>query len=204
VWQVSWTSIDVVITKSIMPTLRASSSVTFALIMLGLCATTGFAADSASLRRGRDPSHQVAEQVTRLVATIKDEYAEEYPRARRIKFVDTANFDRIALATFFIEGFGGGNNSHQFLAVFAARSIPRTPSNLPYYSLAAVVEVGEGCAVDPQGVRVSASRGPTRAEGLSLSIPTFVSSVNGSCNGITRATYSFEPGAQIGQLVRRN
>ena len=98
----------------------------------GLCATTGFAADSASLRRGRDPSHQVAEQVTRLVATIKDEYAEEYPRARRIKFVDTANFDRIALATFFIEGFGGGNNSHQFLAVFAARSIPRTPSNLPF------------------------------------------------------------------------
>jgi hypothetical protein len=127
-----------------------------------------------------------------------------YPPAREIKFVDTPNSGRIAVATFFIEGFGGGNNSYQFLAVFAAQNIPRTPKDLPYYSLAAVVEVGAGCAVHPRGVRVNASPEPTRAALLSLSFPTFVSSFNGSCNGLTRATYSFDPAAHVGQLMRRN
>jgi hypothetical protein len=184
--------------------LRAISVASTALIMLGLCTAPGFAADSAASRQGRDPANQVAEQVARLVATVKDEYAEEYPRGREVKFVNTPNAGRIAVATFFIEGFGGGNNSYQFLAVFAARSIPRTPTDIPYYSLAAFAEVGEGCAVDAHAVRVSASPEPNGAALLSLSFPTFVSTANGSCNGLTRITYSFDPAAQIGQLVRRN
>jgi hypothetical protein len=183
--------------------IRAASIGTFALSVVGLIATPGFAADFASVGQRRDPLNQVAGQVTRLVSTIKDEYAEEYPRGREIKFVDVPNSDRIAVATFFIEGFGGGNNSYQFLAVFASRSVPRVPASPPYYSLAAVVEVGEGCGLDVRGVRVSASRDRTRPNAFSLSFPIFVSSTIGSCNGLTRATYLFDPGMEVGQLTRQ-
>jgi hypothetical protein len=186
-----------------MSTIRATSVATFALIVVGLIATSGFTADLAGVGQSRDPLSQVAGQVTRLVSTIKDECAKEYPTAREIKFVDVPNSDRIAVATFFIEGFGGGNNSHQFLAVFVSRNIPRVPTAPPYYSLAAVVEVGEGCGVHATSVRVSTSRDRTRPNALSLSFPTFVSSTIGSCNGSTRATYLFDPAMEVGQLTRQ-
>ncbi|MGF6727608.1 hypothetical protein P3T43_007000 [Paraburkholderia sp. GAS41] len=188
--------------RSVMSIAHATSVAASAFVVFCLSAGPGFASETTHREPGRDPFNQVSGQVTRLAAIIKDEYAEEYPRAREIKFVDAPTFGRIAVAAFSIESFGLGNNSHQFLAVFEARSIPRAQNAPPYYSLAAVVEVGEGCWVDLRGIQVSKSRDHARPSALSLSFPTFVSSTIGSCNGSTRATYLFDQGVGVGQLTR--
>lgn len=65
-----------------------------------------------------DQERQVEAQVNRLVEAIKDEYANEAPNGRAVQFVDVPGFGMIAVGTFAIEGFGGGNNVHQYVALF--------------------------------------------------------------------------------------
>ncbi|MGC3981488.1 MAG: hypothetical protein QM808_09530 [Steroidobacteraceae bacterium] len=58
-------------------------------------------------------------KVDDLVVLLKDNYAREYTAARRT-YIDT---DRVlALAFFSIEGFTGGNNHTQYLAIFRVRN----------------------------------------------------------------------------------
>ena len=62
-------------------------------------------------------------KVTQLASLLRDSYAQEYPEFRGIQILKNDNEDLIvATAVFTIEGFAGGNNYTQFLAVFSKLS----------------------------------------------------------------------------------
>ncbi|MBC8749845.1 hypothetical protein OKW43_000263 [Paraburkholderia sp. WC7.3g] len=155
--------------------------VTVTAIFFMLQALAGHAADSG-VHKG--DTRQINSQVNRLIAVLKDEYAEEAPHDRQVQFIDVSNFGKIAIAAFIIEGFGGGNNVHQFMAVFGPPDGPGPKSLLPYYALSALTEIGDECAVDVRSVRASAIR---RDGSLALTLPTFLTSTTGSCEGKTRS-----------------
>lgn len=146
-------------------------------------------------------ARQVGSQVDRLIAVIKDEYAAEPPNGRRVQFIDLPQHGTIAVATFVIEGFADGNNVHQYLAVFGPPNDRGPDSPLPYYSLSALTEVGDGCAVDVLNVRVSGIR---EDGSLTLTLPTFLTSTTDSCEGKTRRSYVLRTNdARLGQLELR-
>jgi hypothetical protein len=150
---------------------------------------------------GTDPAHQVGSQVDRLIALIKDEYATEAPNGRRVQFIDVPRYGTIAIATFVVQGFGDGNNVHQYLAIFGPPNDPATVPTRRYYALSALTEIGDGCAVDVRGVRFSGLRGDGS---LTLTLPTFTSSTTGSCEGRTRRSYVLRTShARLGRLELR-
>lgn len=143
-------------------------------------------------------AHQVGTQVDHLIAVIKDEYAAEAPDGRRVQFIDVPPDGTIAVATFGIEGFADGNNVHQYLAVFGPPNERGPNFPLPYYSLSALTEVGDGCAVDIRSVRVSGIR---EDGSLTLTFPTFLTSTMSSCEGKTHRSYVMRTkGTRLGQL----
>ncbi len=58
-------------------------------------------------------------QIKRLTDLLSDEYAVGYPEAMLVQTLKLDAGDEIVLAVFTIEGFGGGNNHKQYLAVFS-------------------------------------------------------------------------------------
>jgi hypothetical protein len=89
------------------------------------------------------------------------------------------------MATFVIEGFAGGNNVHQYLAVFGPPNDRGTAPGGPYFALSAITEIGDGCAVDLRTAHFSAVR-PDFA--VTVTFPTYVTEVNGYC-GSKQRTY---------------
>lgn len=163
-----------------------------------LVALPAFAGQVAPSDVGTDSAHQVGSQVDRLIAAIKDEYATEAPNGRRVQFIDVPKYGTIAIATFVIEGFGDGNNVHQYLAIFGPPNDPGTASTRRYYALSALTEAGDDCAVDIRRVRFSGLRGDGS---LTLSLPTFTLSTMGSCDGRTRRSYVLRTSdARLGRL----
>jgi hypothetical protein len=145
-----------------------------------------------------DRARQINSRIDRLVAAIKDEYAAEPPHGRQLQFVNMPKYGTIAIASFVIEGFGDGNNVHQFLAVFGPPNNPGPKYPLPYYALSALTEVGDGCAVDVRSVRASGIR---EDGSLTLTLPTFTTSTTGSCEGRASRSYVLRTGvARLGQL----
>jgi hypothetical protein len=146
-------------------------------------------------------AHQINSQLDHLVAVIQDEYGAEKPHGRQLQFVVVPKHGTIAIASFIIEGFGDGNNAHQFLAVFGPPADPGPKSSFPYYALSGLTEVGDGCAVDVRRIRVSGIRDD---RSLTLTLPTFVTSTTGSCEGGTSRSYTWRTGdARLGQLNLR-
>ena len=173
-----------------------------ALASVAVCVVLpAFAAQVAASDVGTEPVHQVDSQVDRLIAVIKDEYATEASNGRRVRFIDVPKYGTIAIATFLVEGFGDGNNVHQYLAIFGPPNDRRAPPVRGYYALSAITEVGDGSAVDVRDVRLSGLRGDGS---LTLTLLTFTLSTTGSCEGQTRRSYVLRTGdARLGQLELR-
>ena len=173
-----------------------------ALASVAVCVVLpAFAAHVTASDVGTAPVHQVDSQVDRLIAVIKDEYATEASNGRRVRFIDVPKYGTIAIATFLVEGFGDGNNVHQYLAIFGPPNDRRAPPVRGYYALSAITEVGDGSAVDVRDVRLSGLRGDGS---LTLTLPTFTLSTTGSCGGQTRRSYVLRTGdARLGQLEPR-
>lgn len=85
----------------------------------------------------------VSNKVGTLVSLLSDPYSREYKAARQYKHIPASkNHPALTLATFTIEGYNGGNNWTQFLAVFKTvqphddngSSLGKPPSYLVGYS----------------------------------------------------------------------
>lgn len=57
-------------------------------------------------------------QLKRLAGLLGDSYATAYPEATQVQNVSGPDGQKLVLALFTIEAFGGGNNHRQYLAVF--------------------------------------------------------------------------------------
>lgn len=79
------------------------------------------------------------QQVERLTQLLKDRSAVGYPAATMVQLVKVSTYREIAVAVFTIEGFGGGNNHSQYLALFDVDSEDRSQ---PFYTLVDVMHIG--------------------------------------------------------------
>lgn len=80
-------------------------------------------------------------QVQRLTELLRDSHAVGYPNATMAQAIDLRGGRQLALAVFTVEGFGGGNNHSQFLAVFETDDETKPP----HYSLIDVIHIaGKG------------------------------------------------------------
>lgn len=80
-------------------------------------------------------------QVDRLTELLKDSHAAGYPPATMLQAIDLRGGRQLVLAVFTVEGFGGGNNHSQYLAVFDTDAEARPP----YYTLIDVIRIaGKG------------------------------------------------------------
>ncbi|ABE47073.1 hypothetical protein [Polaromonas sp. JS666] len=79
------------------------------------------------------------EQVERLTQLLKDSHAVGYPPATMVQNVKFTRYREGAIVVFNIEGFGGGNNHSQYLALFEVDSDDKTN---PYYTLLDFVHIG--------------------------------------------------------------
>jgi hypothetical protein len=121
-------------------------------------------------------TRQVSSQVDRLVGAIKDDYANEVTRGRAIRFVDVPGLGTLGLATFVIEGFAGGNNVHQYLAIFGPPDDRGTAPGWPYFALSAMTEIGDGCAVDVRRAHFSKVQ---LDFAVAVTLPAYVTGANG-------------------------
>ncbi|WP_109480581.1 hypothetical protein [Paraburkholderia sp. C35] len=142
-----------------------------ALLLIGISSAASAQNEKPRIGSTSERLAQINRQVNRLVSVISDEYAEEFLDARRVRLVDVPNYGAIALATFTIESFSSGNNSHQFLAIFGPPDEPEGRQVWPYYSLTALSEVGDGCDVHVEAAQVQY----VRNRGLKLAIPNSTS-----------------------------
>jgi hypothetical protein len=187
--------------KAKLPTTRvASECIRLVVLILAafFVAFPALAGQHADADFRTDRTRQINSQVDRLIAAIKDEYAAEAPHGRQMQFIDVPKYETIATAAFLIEGFGDGNNAHQFLAIFGPPNDPGPRSSLPYYALSALTEIGDGCAVDVGSVRASGIR---EDDSLILTLPTFTTSITGSCEGKTCRSYVLRTGGSRLQLL---
>jgi hypothetical protein len=82
------------------------------------------------------PTEMIA-QVAHLTELLRDSYAAGYPEATMYQSLRFKNGD-IALVVFTLEGFGGGNNHQQFLAVF----YPEHEQGKHHFVFADVIQIG--------------------------------------------------------------
>jgi hypothetical protein len=61
---------------------------------------------------------EINAKVTQLAGLLKDSYAKEYPDYRGVKISKSTDDKIFVVVVFSIEGFCGGNNHTQFMAVF--------------------------------------------------------------------------------------
>ena len=105
------------------------------LLVLFVIPVSGYGNDKAI-------TDEVNADVSKLVALMKDSYAEEYEKARGIKIMtDNVDNNVVAVAVFTIESFGLGNNYTQFMAVFTNLSTA-SPGHPQRLSLLDVKVVG--------------------------------------------------------------
>jgi len=86
-----------------------------------------------------DTPKQLEVQIQNLVSLFSDGYAVGYSNATLFQNFKLASNQEITLTVFSIEGFGGGNNWSQYLAVFSRDSMENGST---YYSLIDVIRVG--------------------------------------------------------------
>ena len=78
-------------------------------------------------------------QVTRLTELLRDSYAVGYPDATMVQIIKRKDGDVLALTVFTVEGFGGGNNHTQYLAVFSSDD---SVSGEAHFMLMDVIPIG--------------------------------------------------------------
>jgi hypothetical protein len=78
-------------------------------------------------------------QVDRLVELLRDSSAVGYPNATMVQSVKGPYGSTLMLAVFTIEGFGGGNNFTQYLAIFSPNEDDKGSK---YFSLLDVMPIG--------------------------------------------------------------
>jgi hypothetical protein len=112
---------------------------------------------------------QVAKKVTALIELIRDAKAEEFQEARCIHMYRTAHGTTVAVAIFTVEGFWGGNNYTQYMAVFAnlAEVVEsRTPKLLSLRDFAAIGG-GGWRNIDPKNVAIT-----SQGEAITINLST--------------------------------
>lgn len=94
----------------------------------------------------------VQEQVVHLVELLRDSYATGYPEATQVQTLKVGDRS-LTLAVFTIEGFNGGNNYTQYLALFSADV---SEAGAVYQRLVDVMPIGAGGwrAVQPLAAKV--------------------------------------------------
>lgn len=80
------------------------------------------------------------DQVQRLTELLRDSRASGYPDATLVQFITPAGGQPLVLVVFTVEGFGGGNNHTQYLAVF--RPDPDAAGAEPHFTLQDVMPIG--------------------------------------------------------------
>lgn len=80
----------------------------------------------------------MVKQVAHLTELLRDSYAVGYPEATMYQSLHFKNGTDIALAVFTVEGFGGGNNHQQFLAVF----YPENEQGKQHFVFGDVMQIG--------------------------------------------------------------
>lgn len=108
-------------------------------------------------------------KVTQLAAMLGDSYSHEYPDYRGIQILRNKIEDTVvAVAVFTVEGFGGGNNYTQYMAVFAALSV-ESEGHPKKVSLLDVMAVGgKGVrGIEFKDIRIKQSKGD-----IAITVPT--------------------------------
>jgi hypothetical protein len=97
-----------------------------------------FAVCAAAQPVGPPPPKALADQVARLVELLRDRHASGYPPATKFAFLKGSDIPEYAVVAFAVQGYGGGNNHAQYLAMFA---VDRETAN-PFYTLEDVITFG--------------------------------------------------------------
>ncbi len=106
-------------------------------LALSIC-LVAFSATAFAGSEARVPK-QLHEQVQRLIDLIKDRYAEGIPPATMVQTVKLTPYRELSVVVFTVEGFGGGNNHSQYLAVFEVGSDDGKPT---FYTLLDFLHIG--------------------------------------------------------------
>lgn len=80
-------------------------------------------------------------QVQNVIKLLSDGDAVSYPQATMVQRIKRGKHDEVDLVVFSIEGFGGGNNYNQYLAVFIKNT---TTHRKQHYTLIDVMHIGGG------------------------------------------------------------
>lgn len=108
----------------------------------------------------------VHEQVARLMELLRDSYAIGDPEATQLQTLKVGDRS-LTLAVFMVEGFSGGNNYTQYLALFSAEE---SEAGAVYQRLVDVMPIGAGGWRVVQMLAAKAVSEPTQAS-LLIDLP---------------------------------
>jgi hypothetical protein len=92
-------------------------------------------------------------QVQKLGELLSDGYAVSYTPATYVDFINRKGSSKLVLTVFTMEGFGGGNNHTQFLAIFEENF---NENNVPYYTYVDNIPIGGKGWRGVQGLKAKA------------------------------------------------
>ncbi|HEY0290343.1 MAG TPA: hypothetical protein VGC62_25610 [Pseudomonas sp.] len=141
---------------------------------------------SCTLTHAADPkpiAKPLEEQVSRLVALIKDSYATGHPELAEVQTLRTGKNSQVTLTVFNIEAFGMGNNYRQYLAAFSPDT---NEKNEVHYSLLDVIQIGGDGWRAIEGLDAKLVRDPTGKQIL-IDIPVMVNIPGDSVNAPSSA-----------------
>ena len=119
----------------------------------------------------------VQEQVARLMELLRDSYAIGDPEATQLQTLKVGDRS-LTLAVFMVEGFSGGNNYTQYLALFSA---DESEAGAVYQRLVDVMPIGAGGWRAVQMLAAKAVNEPTQVP-LLIDLPVMENSAGDAVN----------------------
>jgi hypothetical protein len=117
-------------------------------------------------------------QVQRLVELLSDGYAVGYSNGTLVQTIKRSVDNEIALVVFTVEGFGGGNNYSQYLAVFSPE---KTENGKQHFMLIDVMRIGGGGWRTVKNLNAKTTNSPKNEE-ITIAIDALENTDNGSLN----------------------
>lgn len=93
-------------------------SIVFASLCLAASLTQAASAQIATASQAQSMPPNLAPQVQKLADLLSDRFAQAYPEATMVQTIPLGAGENIMLVVLTVEGFSGGNNYTQYLAVF--------------------------------------------------------------------------------------
>ena len=147
---------------------------------------------------------EVDAKVTQLAAMLGDSHSAASPEYRGIRTMTDRDGTTVAVAVFTVEGFGGGNNHIQYMAVFASLDA-EAAGRQPRMSLIDVMAVGgKGIrAVESGNIKIGRSKSD-----VVVAVPTknYAPSDAMCCPSIkSEAQFAFQPfaGSRLKEIAKR-